>query len=53
MRCLKCGYRLILVWVGGIPWYACPKCDKEELRQKVEQALAKAKGREHATDNNS
>jgi len=34
----KCGARLILIWVGGgkdcgegIPWYACPICDKEEL----------------------
>jgi len=33
MRCNKCGARLVLVWVGGtIPWYACPICDKEELK---------------------
>ena len=37
LRCDRCGYRLILYWVGGgswgkgIPWYACPKCDKKEL----------------------
>ena len=33
LKCPNCGNKLFRYWIGGhIPWFACLKCDKKELK---------------------